>query len=84
VGKYDTAGQTTGDNVTRLMRIACWITKPADIQTEYVILIAFPWQNWLRERATICRLHVHSLSYIIPQSVVGASCGDTARLTARL
>jgi hypothetical protein len=30
-------------------------------RSEYVILIAFPWQRWLRERASILGLHVHCL-----------------------
>jgi len=29
--------------------IACWITKATDIHLEYVILIAFPLQQWLHE-----------------------------------
>ena len=33
-----------------LMRIACWLTKATDTHTEYVILIAFPRQQWLYER----------------------------------
>jgi hypothetical protein len=33
------------------MRFACWITKPIDTHSEYVILMTFPWQQWLRERA---------------------------------
>jgi hypothetical protein len=33
------------------VRIACWIPKAADRHTEYVILIAFPLQQWLHERA---------------------------------
>jgi hypothetical protein len=37
------------------MRFACWITKAANIHSEYVILIAFPRQKWLRERALILR-----------------------------
>ena len=28
---------------------ACWITKATNIGSEYVILIAFPRQKWLRE-----------------------------------
>jgi len=32
-------------------RIACWITKATNTHSEYVILIAFPRQQWLRERA---------------------------------
>jgi hypothetical protein len=66
------------------MRIACWITKPADRQAEYVMLISFPLQQWLRERSSLCRFYVHCLSCIIPQSVVGASSGHTAGFTARL
>jgi hypothetical protein len=37
------------------MRFACWITKATDTHTEYVILIALPRQQWLRERATMLR-----------------------------
>jgi hypothetical protein len=33
--------EVTDDNVTRRMRIACWITKAANTRSEYVILIAF-------------------------------------------
>jgi len=29
------------------LHIACWITKPTDTYSEYVILIAFPLQQWL-------------------------------------
>jgi len=37
------------------MRISCWITKATDTHPEYVMFIAFPLQNWLRERASILR-----------------------------
>ena len=37
------------------MRIACWITKAPDTHSECVILIAFPFQQWLRERASLLR-----------------------------
>jgi hypothetical protein len=53
VEKYGTARQATGDNIIRHMRFACWITKATDTHSEYVILIAFPQQNLLSERATI-------------------------------
>jgi len=36
-------------------RSACWITKASDIHSECVILITFPWQQWLRERASVLR-----------------------------
>jgi hypothetical protein len=42
------------------MRIACWITMATDTPSEYVILIAFTWQQWLRERACVT-LCVHCL-----------------------
>jgi hypothetical protein len=50
-GKYGRAGQATDDNITRRMRIACWIPKTTDTHSEYVIIIAFPQQQGLRERA---------------------------------
>jgi hypothetical protein len=43
------------------MRIARWITKATDIHSKYVILIAFPRQQWLRERTSMLRLYVHCL-----------------------
>ena len=35
------------------MRIACCITKAIDTHSEYVILVAFPLQQWLHERASL-------------------------------
>jgi hypothetical protein len=55
VEKYDRAGQVTYDNIIRRMRFACWITKAADTHWEYVTLVAFPRQQWLRERASLLR-----------------------------
>ena len=37
----------------RLKRFACWITKATNTKSEYVILIAFRRQQWLRERASL-------------------------------
>jgi hypothetical protein len=34
---------------------ACWITKAKNTRSECVILVAFPRQQWLRERTTILR-----------------------------
>jgi len=50
-------------NTIRPMRFACWITKAIVTHLEYVLLNAFPRQQWLRERASILRLQVHCLSY---------------------
>jgi len=49
VGKYGTAGQATM-TMWRL-RIACWTHKATNRHSEYVILIAFPLQQWLQQRA---------------------------------
>ena len=40
----------------RRIRIACWIPKATNTYSEYVILIAFPLQEWLHERASMLRL----------------------------
>jgi hypothetical protein len=53
VQKYGTAGQATDDNITRRMRFACWITKVTSTNSVYVILIAWQWEKWLRECASI-------------------------------
>jgi hypothetical protein len=37
------------------MRIACWITKATNTHSEYVIIILFQRQQWLRERTLILR-----------------------------
>jgi hypothetical protein len=55
VEKYGRARQATDDNITRFMCIACWITKATNTHSEYVIIIAFPRQKWLRERASVLR-----------------------------
>ena len=54
--KYGTAGEATDDNITRRMRIACWITNATDILPQYVIHIAFPQLQWLRKRPSISHL----------------------------
>ena len=35
------------------MCIACWVPKATNTHSEYVILIAFPLQQWLHERTTV-------------------------------
>jgi hypothetical protein len=37
------------------VRIACWIPQATNTRTRCVILIAFPLQQWLRERASVLR-----------------------------
>ena len=69
--KYGTARQATDDNIIRRMRFACPITKATDTHLEYVILIAFAQQQWLRECSSLLRLYVQCMScyLIIPFSV---------------
>jgi hypothetical protein len=62
VEKYGRVGQAT-DNIIRRMCMACWITKATYTDSKYVILVAFPWQQWLRERAAMLRSYVHFLGY---------------------
>jgi hypothetical protein len=51
------------DNIIRRMRFSDWITKATDKHSEYVMLIAFARQQWLRERASMLRLYLHRLSW---------------------
>jgi len=37
------------------MRIACWIPKASNTHSQYVILIAFPLQQWLHGRPSMLR-----------------------------
>jgi len=53
VEKYCRAGQATDDNIIRRMRIACRIPKATTTHSAYVILVAFPQQQWLHERASM-------------------------------
>jgi len=41
--------------VIRRMRFACWISKATNTHSEYEILIAFIWPQWLRECASVLR-----------------------------
>jgi len=51
VEKYRRVGQAN----TAHARTACWITKATDTHSDYLIVIAFPRQQWLRERASLLR-----------------------------
>jgi hypothetical protein len=41
--------ETTDDIIWR-KHSACWVTKSTNTHSEYVTLVACPWQKWLRER----------------------------------
>jgi hypothetical protein len=64
VRKPGTARQATDGNIKQRMLLSCWITKPINTNSEYVILIAFPRQQWLRERVSMLR-HTYTACLII-------------------
>ena len=64
---YCRGGQATGNNIIRRMRIACWVPKATNTHSEYVILIAFPLQQWLHERTSMLRYS--TLSVLVMLSV---------------
>jgi hypothetical protein len=46
------------------VHIACWIHKTTSIHLEYVILIAFPLQQWLHEHASVlCYTQITRLAF---------------------
>jgi hypothetical protein len=53
--KCSTNIQGTDGNTKWRMRIACWVPKTTNTHSQYVILIAFRMQQWLRERALMLR-----------------------------
>jgi hypothetical protein len=44
--KCGRAGHATDDDILQHVYLACWITKATDTHSEYVIIIAFPRQQW--------------------------------------
>ena len=61
--KHGRAGQATDDNIIRSMRNVRWIPKATNTHTEYVMLIAFPLQQWLQECASMLR-HTYIVSLL--------------------
>ena len=55
----------TGMTIQR-MRFSYWMTKVTDTHSQCVILIAFPLQNWLRERASMLRYRPMYFAYLVP------------------
>ena len=56
VTKYGEARQATNDNIKGRMRVECCITEATKTRSEDVIFIAFPRQQWLRERVSFLTL----------------------------
>jgi hypothetical protein len=55
VTKFGRTRLGTDDNIIWHMRFVRWTTKATDIHSQYVIIIAFPLHQWLRERASNLR-----------------------------
>ena len=72
--KHGKTGQATDDNIIWRMRFACWTTEATNTNTEYLIFIVFPWQQWLRERASMLRLYAHCLSGVVFYSTMNQIC----------
>ena len=51
------------------MRFSCWITRATNIHSDYVVLIAFPRQEWFRECAPQCHV-IRALSLLFPPSTL--------------
>jgi len=54
-GMYDAVRQIIKASIIWCKGIACWITKATDTHWEYLILFAFPQQQWLHKPASILR-----------------------------
>jgi hypothetical protein len=48
--------ESEGPQTAWRMSIACWICQARDTHSEYAIVIAFPLQQWLHERASMLSL----------------------------
>jgi hypothetical protein len=73
VEKYGTAGQTTDDNIIRRTRFVRSITKATNTHSEHGMLIAFPWQQWFCERASmLCLIYkISTILALISASSIG-------------
>jgi hypothetical protein len=60
--KHGRTRQATDENIIWRMRFTCWIKKATDLHSECVILIVFPWQQYLQE--STLRLYAHCLVII--------------------
>jgi len=66
VDKYGRSGKATYQNLIWCMRLACWITKAIGTDAEYVILFAFPPQQWLCERALLFRyIYIYTVCLVL-------------------
>jgi hypothetical protein len=79
VKKYGRASQATDGSIIRRMLFACRITKATDTHSEYVVLVALPQQQWVRERSSILRLYSQCLSYLWLVTYLYPYCRESSR-----
>jgi hypothetical protein len=65
VKKFDKIGHATDNNITRPIRIGCWINKATETHSKYLTLIAFPQQQWLTWARLYVALFVSFLSCFV-------------------
>jgi len=70
--KHGRTTQATDDNIIRRMGFACWVKKVTDKHPEYVILIVFPWQQYLRD-PFYCYFYTYSVCLVIVKLCFGYS-----------
>jgi hypothetical protein len=66
--KYRGAEQGTDDNIIRRMRIAFWITKATNTESEYKILLAFTTATTVEASRLNIRLYVMLILVLWPLS----------------
>ena len=62
--KYCRMKQAADDKSIRRMRSACWITKVTETHSEYVIVLAFPRQQWYAN-APQCYVCTHIACHVV-------------------
>jgi hypothetical protein len=67
----------------RRMRIACWIPKATNTHSEHVILIEFPLQQWLNERASTLRNTHFAWLFLCALNIGDTAAVFSARYSAR-
>ena len=62
------------------MRISCWTPKSGNTLSEYDILIDFPLQQWLHDRASMLRYTYSTLPAVLLTYIGGKLFGKKGRL----
>jgi hypothetical protein len=62
VEKYGTTRQAKDDTIKGDVRCPCWITEATETHSEYVILLVFAQQQWLRGLASMLSLYVRGIA----------------------